>query len=145
MISQREANEAQDWQQKIQQLREAATNPKQETRITDPDTGGQKGSKLTQMGAMDPLAIATVGQVAGFGAQKYERYNFARGYRWSLSYDALQRHLMAFWNGENTDPESGLPHLAHAAWHCLALLTFSLRGRGTDDRFPAQEGEPTIV
>lgn len=107
-----------------------------EVRIIDEMTGGAKGQKNCQMGALDPLALVQVGLVAGFGATKYERYNFAKGYRWSLSYDALQRHLMAFWNGENLDPESGLPHLAHAGWHCLALLTFSLRGRGTDDRFP---------
>lgn len=109
---------------------------KQETRITDAKTGGQKGSKLCQMGAVDPKAISVIGDIAGFGASKYERYNFAKGYRWSLSYDALQRHLMAFWGGENLDSESGLPHLGHAAWHCLALLTFWLRGKGTDDRFP---------
>ena len=35
------------------------------------------------------------------------------------------RHLHAFWTGEETDSESGLPHLAHAAWHCMVLFTFS--------------------
>ncbi len=110
--------------------------PLTEIRITDPVTGGAKGSKLCELGAVDPLALVEVGKVAGFGGRKYERYNFAKGYRWSLSYDALQRHLMAFWSGEDTDAESGLHHVAHAAWHCLALLTFALRGRGTDDRFP---------
>lgn len=107
-----------------------------ETRIVDPVTGGAKGSKLAQLGAVDPLALLEVAKVAGYGGEKYERYNFVKGYRYSLSYDALQRHLLAFWGGENTDPESRLPHLAHAAWHCLALLTFSLRGLGTDNRFP---------
>ena len=113
----------------------AASN---ETRITDPTTGGMKGSKLAQLGAVDPLALLEVAKVAGFGGDKYERYNFAKGYRWSLSYDALQRHLNAFWAGEDADNESGLYHMAHAAWHCLALLTFSLRGLGTDDRFPRE-------
>ena len=107
-----------------------------EVRIVDPNTGGMKGQKLCEMGAIDPLALWAVGEVAGFGGIKYERYNFVKGYKWSLSYDALQRHLMQFWSGETIDPESGLPHLASAAWHCLALLTFSLRGKGTDDRFP---------
>lgn len=108
----------------------------EEIRVVDPTTGGVKGQKDCQLGALDPLALVEVGKVAGFGGIKYERYNFAKGYKWSLSYDALQRHLMAFWAGENTDPESKLSHVAHAAWHCLALLTFSLRNKGTDDRFP---------
>lgn len=110
-----------------------------EIRITDEKTGAQKGMKDCQIGAVDPQALMEVGNVAGFGNKKYERYNFAKGYKWSLSYDAMQRHLMAFWNGEDRDLESGLPHLAHAAWHCLALLTFTLRNRGTDDRFPVQD------
>lgn len=108
----------------------------EEVRVTDPVTGGAKGRKQCQLGAVDPDALGWVGRVAGYGGGKYARYNFAKGYQWSLSYDALQRHLMAFWNGEDLDPESRLPHLAHAAWHCLALMTFSLRHRGTDDRFP---------
>lgn len=120
---------------------ERPTNPKHivgpgEVRVVDPVTGGMKGQKLTQMGALDPKALIEVGKVAGYGGIKYERYNFCKGYKWSLSYDALQRHLMAFWDGEDIDPESGLRHLAAAAWHCLALLTFSIRGKGTDDRFP---------
>ncbi len=36
--------------------------------------------------------------------------------------DALLRHLAADAQGERLDPESGLPHLAHAAWNALAIL-----------------------
>lgn len=108
-----------------------------EVRIVDPVTGGAKGSKLAQLGALDPYALMDVAKVAGFGSTKYERYNFAKGYRWSLSFDAMQRHLLAFWGGEDMDPESNLPHLAHGSWHGLALLTFASRKLGTDDRFPA--------
>lgn len=113
-----------------------STHPLLERRIVDAVTGGEKGEKDCQMGALDPTALWEVGNVAGFGGRKYERYNFAKGYRWSLSYDALQRHLMLFWSGEDRDSESRLYHLAHAAWHCLTLLTFVIRKRGTDDRFP---------
>lgn len=106
-----------------------------EERVTDPNTGGMKGTKLAQLGAVDPAALMEVGKVAGYGSRKYERLNFLKGYAWSLSYDALQRHLHAFWDGEDNDPESGLAHLAHAAWHCLCLLAFSRRKLGTDDRY----------
>lgn len=109
----------------------------QEVRVTDPETGGQKGKKLAQLGAVSPKALMVLAEVAGFGGEKYERYNFMKGYNWSLSYDALQRHLHAFWSGEDIDPESGLHHLGHAAWHALALLTFVLSDLGTDDRPPA--------
>jgi hypothetical protein len=109
--------------------------PTGEVRITDPKTGGQKGQKLAQLGALDPLSLLELAKVAGFGAQKYDRFNFLRGYSWSLSFDAFQRHALAFWNGEDRDPESGLPHMSHCAWHALTMLAFYLRGLGTDDRF----------
>lgn len=105
-----------------------------EIRVTDPTTGGEKGQKIAQLGAIDPGALMELAKVAGFGASKYARYNFLKGYDWSLSYDALQRHLHQFWSGEDVDAESGFSHLGHAAWHCLALLAFMQRNAGTDDR-----------
>ena len=72
--------------------------------------------------------------VRGLYGSKYARYNFLRGYDWSLSFDALCRHLLAFWAGEDIDPESGLPHMAHAGWHCLTLLAFMQRHPELDDR-----------
>lgn len=107
-----------------------------EVRVTDPKTGGEKGMKSEMLGFVDPNALLDIARVAGFGAQKYAKFNFVKGYDWSLSYNALLRHVLAFLAGEDLDGESGLPHLAHAAWHCLALLTFWRFKRGTDDRFP---------
>jgi Domain of unknown function (DUF5664)/Domain of unknown function (DUF4406) len=105
-----------------------------EVRVVDPVTGGAKGAKLAELGALDPRALLAVAEVAGFGSRKYERGNYLKGYRWSLSFDAMQHHLLEFWAGDDTDDESGLPHVAHAAWHALALLAFVQRGIGTDDR-----------
>lgn len=107
----------------------------QETRVTS-STGGEKGRKLTEIGFLDPVALEMVGRVAGFGAQKYASFNFLKGYNWSLSYNALLRHLMAFMRGEDIDSESGMPHIAHAAWQALALCSFWQRNIGTDDRPP---------
>lgn len=105
-----------------------------EVRVTS-ETGGAKGQKQARLGSLDPKALLAVAMVAGFGELKYSRLNYLNGYDWSLSFDALIRHLLAFWSGEDNDPESGLPHLAHAAWHCLCLLAFMQHGLGTDDRY----------
>lgn len=107
---------------------------RQETIITDPETGGQKGQKDVRLHAVPWEALAELGRVYAFGERKYADYNFRKGYAWSLSYDACLRHLGQFWNREDTDPDSGLSHLAHAAWHALTLCFYSLTGRGTDDR-----------
>lgn len=63
---------------------------------------------------------------------------YLKGFDWSLSYNAMQRHANQFWSGEDLDEESGLPHMAHAAWHCLVLLAFMQREIGTDNR-PTKE------
>ncbi len=70
----------------------------------------------------------------GKGAAKYADRNWERGYEWSLSFAALQRHLWAFWMGEDHDPEMGSHHLAAAGFHVLALLTFVEEHPSLDDR-----------
>lgn len=107
----------------------------QETIITDPVTGGAKGSKPERLGAVDPRALRILGRVAAMGAEKYATWNFLKGFDWALAFDAMQRHSMAFWEGEDLDPESGLPHMAHAAWHALCLVSFQARELGTDSRY----------
>ena len=105
-----------------------------EIRIIDSITGGEKGQKNVRLHAAPWESLAELGRVFTFGEDKYDDYNFRKGYKWSLSFDALQRHVWAFWNREDRDAESSLHHMAHAAWHTLILLFFSITGRGTDDR-----------
>lgn len=108
--------------------------------IVDPNTGGMKASKPCQLGFVDPLALEELGRVAGYGATKYDKFNFVKGYDWSLSINALFRHLLAFMDGEDYDEENGATHTASVAWHALALTTFLLRERGNDDRITTITG-----
>lgn len=55
------------------------------------------------------------------GARKYTPNNWRRGMPMSECYSALQRHLLSWNDGEDTDTESSLQHLDHAA-ACLAFL-----------------------
>jgi hypothetical protein len=69
------------------------------------------------------------------GMLKYGRTNWREaGVRASIYYDAARRHLDAWFEGEDEDPDSGLPHLAHAL-ACLAILVDArAANRLTDDR-----------
>jgi hypothetical protein len=40
--------------------------------------------------------------------------------------DALIRHLLRILDGEVTDPESKLPHMAHLCWNALTILEFMI-------------------
>ena len=105
-----------------------------ETRITDETTGGEKGRKLYRYDLIPGDALHELALHYGLGSTKYEDRNWERGYPWSLSFGALQRHAWAFWRGEDIDPEVGTSHATAAAWHALNLEAFRLRGIGKDDR-----------
>lgn len=64
-------------------------------------------------------------EVMTYGAQKYRDLNWTKGLKYHRLYAAIRRHLDAWWTGEDTDPESGLSHLAHIAANCAMLLSFS--------------------
>lgn len=72
------------------------------------------------------------------GALKYGRANFrAVGVKASIYIDALKRHTNAYFEGEERDPDSGLPHLAHALACIAILIDAEAAGKLTDDRqFP---------
>jgi hypothetical protein len=63
------------------------------------------------------------------GAKKYGPYNWrSKKVSSSVYYAAAMRHLMAWWEGEDTDPESGGSHLGHVG-ACVGILLDNL---GTD-------------
>jgi hypothetical protein len=66
--------------------------------------------------------------------RKGER-NWELGMSWGRLLAAAMRHLSAWALGQHSDPESGLPHLAHASCCVLMLLALTKRKVGTDDRY----------
>jgi hypothetical protein len=72
-------------------------------------------------------------QVGGTHITQSGKRNWERGYAWSLTVDAMERHWTQFKLGERIDPETGSHHLVAAAWHCIALFIFDIRGIGTND------------
>lgn len=82
-----------------------------------------------------PEFLFELARVLAYGANKYSDNNWARGAQWTRYFAAAQRHMWAWYNGEELDDESGHTHLAHAAC-CLAfLISYQYRGLGKDDRF----------
>lgn len=56
------------------------------------------------------------------GARKYGRHNYrVAGVRASVYYDAIMRHVKSWWEGEDIDPDSNLPHIVKAM-ACIAVL-----------------------
>lgn len=82
-------------------------------------------------------ATATIMGCLGLldGALKYGRCNWrVAGVRASIYIDAMMRHLFKLFEGEDIDPDSGLPHAAHIL-ACAAIYVDALAaGKLNDDR-----------
>lgn len=71
------------------------------------------------------------------GARKYRRHNYrAVGVRGSVYYDAAMRHLMAWYEGEDIDQDSGLSHISKALSCLVVLRDAMLNEKWEDDRPP---------
>lgn len=83
-----------------------------------------------------PIPLETIARVLTFGAEKYSDDNWRKpGLTYRRYFSAAMRHLWAWWRKEDTDPETGLNHLAHAACCILFLMQYQEEGtEGRDDR-----------
>lgn len=103
--------------------------------VSDPEIP-QKSSALTglrhnagkpRVDLVAPSIMTAIAAVAAFGAEKYAARNWEKGMEYGKVYASLMRHLMAWWQGEEVDAESGLPHLHHVAWNVQALVEYDRR------------------
>ena len=102
--------------------------------LVSTDKGLRHNEGKVKVELVPPRWVLALAEVLTKGAEKYAERNWEKGMEWSKCYSSAQRHLLAFWDGEDNDKETGLPHVAHAAWNCLALLTYSEQQPGLDDR-----------
>lgn len=79
-------------------------------------------------------ALLAVSRVGTHGAEKYTDRGWLSVPNAQERYaSAMLRHWMATHSEGVIDPESGLPHLAHAAWNALALCELHYRERYAAD------------
>jgi hypothetical protein len=100
------------------------------------------GNPKTQYGVakpnltnVPPVGMFRVGQVMACGAEKYGPMNWRDDKITASVYvNAALRHLLTYWDGQDLDEETHLPHLAHAAACLLILLDAEAQGMLQDDR-----------
>jgi hypothetical protein len=100
------------------------TNPK--------DSFGVKkvGLHVLPCGVLMELALAMTEGGLKYGAHNYR----AMGVRASVYYDAAMRHLMAWWEGQDIDPDSGVSHVIKAMACLLVVRDGQIMGNWEDDR-----------
>jgi hypothetical protein len=101
-------------------------------------TGAQKHDDgKPAMELIDAEAMADLARVLEFGRRKYGAHNWRGGIGIGRLIGAALRHTFAFMRGEDTDPESGLPHLAHAMCSIMFAMWTVRHHPGLDDRWKA--------
>lgn len=101
-----------------------------------------KGTK-NDNGKPDPSLVPTdalmgMANALTYGAKKYDRNNFRKGIAYTRLVAACMRHLAAFNEGEDTDAESGNPHLDHALASLAMLKFMTVHRMEMDDRWKAE-------
>jgi hypothetical protein len=109
--------------------------PAQVSEAANPQTGSKRyNSGKPQTSEIDPAFIIGIAEVLTKSREKYERANWALGNNWSVPYESMMRHLMAFQAGEEIDSESGKHHLLHAATNIMFLYYYTQTFPEFDDR-----------
>lgn len=73
------------------------------------------------------------------GRDKYGSWNWTKGMDWSRAYDAAERHMKSWYQGEDYDVQDGHHHLAAAICNLMFLLYYQLHDVGEDSRPLAQK------
>ena len=87
------------------------------------------GVKKLPLHLVPPSAVGHLARAFSDGARKYGPYNWRmHAISSSVYYGAALRHMTAWWDGEDVNPDSGHHHLAHA----MACLAMVLDGQALD-------------
>ncbi len=87
------------------------------------------------LGLLDGYALEQVALVMANGEKKYGRHNWRGGFKYSRLYDAALRHIFAFIDGTDHDPESNLSPIAHSICMLMFLLRMQKDRPDLDDRY----------
>ncbi len=103
------------------------------------------GVKKVQVGLL-PAAGKIYGALAmENGAKKYSPFNWRNNkVKYTVYLNAIERHLLALWDGEDTASDSGVSHLGHLIANASILADAIEGGFLIDDR-PEKGPAPALL
>jgi hypothetical protein len=111
-------------------------------------SGGTKhDQEKPRMDLLSSKWLVGVSEVLGYGAKKYSTetesgaHNWRNGLDYSRLVGAALRHLTAFNDGEDLDPETKLSHLLHASCCMMFLYEMTKIHPERDDRWKGPSGK----
>lgn len=128
-------------QQKINEVKRGVAKYDNVSRRVNFRDGVKFDSGKRRVDLVPTEAINALADILTAGAVKYGEHNWRYGMDWSRVYGAAQRHLLAFWGGDDIDDESGMPHLWHALTNIAFLVSYQAMSVGRDDRWKQEDDE----
>lgn len=99
----------------------------------------QEGARFNEgkakWGLVPQSALLPMVKVLEFGAQKYAAHNWMKGLSIVEICESMKRHLDAFMENQNNDPESGISHIGHIQCNAMFLAWMMENRPDLDDRF----------
>lgn len=87
-----------------------------------------------QWSMVDFKSLEDMVRVMEFGAKKYGRNNWKKGLKTTEIVDSMLRHIYAYLDGEDVDPESGINHTGHIMCNAMFLSHMHLFRKDMDTR-----------
>ncbi len=95
------------------------------------------GAIKPTMANISAAVMAEVGVGMHEGARKYGSHNYRVTKVFASTYHAaMLRHIFAYWEGEDIDPDSGVPHISKLIACASVLRDAEIQGMLIDDRPP---------
>lgn len=122
-----------EWEQRMLDSKIREVMMADDSKATNPKDRVGSSKLPLHLWPTTATALGSLGLLDGM--LKYGRSNWrAAGIRWTIYYDAIMRHLQAIHEGENIDPDSGLPHMAHVLACAAIIVDADAVGMLQDDR-----------
>ena len=113
--------------------------------LVDNNPKTRQGALKAPMHLVPPSAMFHLAEALADGAAKYGAYNWrVEPITTSVYIGAIQRHMMAFLDGEDKADDSGVHHLAHVMACCALVLDSESLGILQDDR-PPKGASPELM
>jgi len=108
----------------------------------EPDTDGNAvriDAGKTRLDLLDPEFLEGVADSLEYGAMKYYEWSWLKGWQYHRPYASVLRHLLAWFKGEERDPETvserfpeGIHHLHMAAAQLMFLTRIATHSKYDD-------------
>lgn len=118
----------------IEKENEALRLEPEATKPLDTKLAARYNAGKPPLSMVESSLIEEVAKVLDFGSRKYSRNNWRKGLKFNSVIDSILRHLLAFKDGQDLDPESGLSHLGHIGCNLQFLIYYMKNNKDMDDR-----------